>query len=401
MANLKDTIVLGNLTVTGTITGRTINPNDYYWANMNISTSSNTATTPTFASISLAGASGSGALTYGSVNYGSLAVTGERNGYAGINIGNTNNRMTIMDSGSHAGLYAESGGGWYLCYERASSTLGIGYYGAPASNSQGYKINLHDNTQVVGKIFADQFRGNSTSVAWYQGRDSAVFRNIAVSGYHALWSLKTTNGSWDFGEYSNGSDNNVPVLTYILDDHYNSNSNTVTQQIKFPLASGTVALTSQIKNPTDYYWANVKISSTSNASTSPTFNTMTASAVSIGRILAKSGANTKINIAPSGDPYYDKLYLRYRSVTVGTSWTTIFNAFYSTNYYGACRVFFASSSGQGGYADIFHPDSSIAATITDGYKSADMSLQMSGSSLQAKLNSGSQTLLVWGLGIDG
>jgi hypothetical protein len=88
-------------------------------------------------------------------------------------------------------------------------------------------------------------------------------------------------------------------------------------------------------------------------------------------------------------------------VTVGTSWTTIFNAFYSTGYYGACRVFFTSSAGQGGYADIFHPDSSISPTITDGYKSADMSLQMSGSSLQAKLNSGSQTLLVWGLGIDG
>ena len=101
---------------------------------------------------------------------------------------------------------------------------------------------------VNGTVFADQFRGNSWSCSWYQGRDSAVFRNIAVSGYHALWSLKTTNGSWDLGEYSTTGWHNIPVLTYIQDAHYNTNNNTTTYQIKFPLASGTIALTSNIPN---------------------------------------------------------------------------------------------------------------------------------------------------------
>ena len=64
-----------------------------------------------------------------------------------------------------------------------------------------------------------------------------------------LWSLKTTDGSWDFGEYNAGSDwNNVPVLSYITDSNYNSGNNTPTYQIRFPLASGTVALTSNIPN---------------------------------------------------------------------------------------------------------------------------------------------------------
>ena len=57
------------------------------------------------------------------------------------------------------------------------------------------------------------------------------------------------------------------MLSYITDSNYNSGNNVTTYQIKFPLASGTVALTSNIPNPTDYYWANVKISSNDNIMT--------------------------------------------------------------------------------------------------------------------------------------
>ena len=35
--------------------------------------------------------------------------------------------------------------------------------------------------------------------------------------------------------------------------------------------SGTLALTSQIPNVTNYYWANIKISDTSNSNTAPIF----------------------------------------------------------------------------------------------------------------------------------
>ena len=95
---------------------------------------------------------------------------------------------------------------------------------------------------------------------WYQGRSIALLRETSANGYHALWSLKTTDGSWDFGEYNSSGWNNIPVLSYVLDSNFNKGSNTTTYQIKFPLASGTIALTSNITN---YYWANNKITSTS------------------------------------------------------------------------------------------------------------------------------------------
>ena len=98
---------------------------------------------------------------------------------------------------------------------------------------------------------------------WYQGRSLALLRETSANGYHALWSLKTTDGSWDFGEYNSSGWNNIPVLSYVLDSNFDKNSNATTYQIKFPLASGTIALTSNIPNPTDYYWANNKITSSS------------------------------------------------------------------------------------------------------------------------------------------
>lgn len=108
-------------------------------------------------------------------------------------------------------------------------------------------------SDVNGTIYINngnaQIRREGSSQVWVNGRIGALLRETSVAGYHTLWSLKTTNGSWDFGEYNAGSDwNNIPVLSYVTDSDYNSGNNVTTYQIKFPLASGTVALTSQIIN---------------------------------------------------------------------------------------------------------------------------------------------------------
>lgn len=108
-----------------------------------------------------------------------------------------------------------------------------------------------------------QIQRIATGGMWYQGRSIALLRETSAHGYHALWSLKTTDGSWDFGEYNSSDWNNIPVLSYVLDSNFDKGSNITTYQIKFPLASGTIALTSNILNPTNYYWANNKITSTS------------------------------------------------------------------------------------------------------------------------------------------
>ncbi len=98
-----------------------------------------------------------------------------------------------------------------------------------------------------GFLYANKFLGASTSVSWYQGRDSAAFRDTGSAGYHAALSLKTTNGSWEFGNYNASGYHDIPLLTYITDANYNSKNNSTTYQIKFPLKSGTIALTSDIK----------------------------------------------------------------------------------------------------------------------------------------------------------
>lgn len=92
-----------------------------------------------------------------------------------------------------------------------------------------------------------QITRKAKDVSWVQGRDSALIKDTTSSGYHALWSLKTKEGSWEFGEFQNDiNTDNVPVLTYITDTNYTNKNNTATYQQKFQLASGTIALTSQI-----------------------------------------------------------------------------------------------------------------------------------------------------------
>ena len=140
------------------------------------------------------------------------------------------------------------------------------------------------NTTFPGSLsIGGQIIREGSGQTWVNGRNGALLRETSVAGYHTLWSLKTTNGSWDFGEYNAGNYwDNIPVLSYITDSNYNSGNNTPTYQIRFPLASGTVALTSNIPNPTNYYWANVKISASSSTTTSPTVHTLTATRVCAG-----------------------------------------------------------------------------------------------------------------------
>ena len=102
-----------------------------------------------------------------------------------------------------------------------------------------------------------------SSVSWYQGRLYPMIRTTSYTGYNAILSMKTTNGSWDLGVYSN----NTAYLTYITDANYNAGTNAATYQLTFPKATGTLALTSQIPTTLPasdvYAWAK--------AATKPTY----------------------------------------------------------------------------------------------------------------------------------
>ena len=174
-----------------------------------------------------------------------------------------------------------------LCDSSAGGNVGIGI------SNPSQKLDVLGNIRASGQIVRE-----ASSIYWYEGRNGALLRETSAGGYHTLWSLKTTDGSWDFGEYTKSGWNNVPLLSYITDSNYNSGNNTTTYQIKFPLASGTVALTSDIPTVTNYYWANVKISTSSNSRTNPSFDTVyAATRINIGDIYLQNW--NEINSATS------------------------------------------------------------------------------------------------------
>lgn len=180
-----------------------------------------------------------------------------------------------------------------LCDSSAGGNVGIGI------SNPSQKLDVLGNIRASGQIVRE-----ASSVYWYEGRNGALLRETSAGGYHTLWSLKTTNGSWDFGEYTESGWNNIPLLSYITDSNYNSGNNTTTYQIKFPLASGTVALTSDILSPINYYWANVQISDSPNSLTNPSFNTVyAATQINMGDIYLQNW--NEINSATSD------LYINY------------------------------------------------------------------------------------------
>lgn len=180
---------------------------NYYWANVKISTSSSTTTSPTVSNLTATS----------SIKMSNILLE----------------HTDEINNSANGGLYLNyrSSGKVILC--QGGGNVGIGII------SPAYKLHVNGNIYSSGQIIREGY-----STIWAQGRNVALLRETTSSGYHTLWSLKTTNGSWDFGEYNTSGWYNVPVLSYITDSNYNSGNNVTTYQIKFPLASGTVALTS-------------------------------------------------------------------------------------------------------------------------------------------------------------
>ena len=67
-----------------------------------------------------------------------------------------------------------------------------------------------------------------TSASWINGRDKALCRLTTYSAYSAITSMKTTNGSWEMGVYTNDR----MYFTYAPDSNYSSNNNTGYTQIR-------------------------------------------------------------------------------------------------------------------------------------------------------------------------
>lgn len=193
MANLKDTMVLGNLTVMGTV---------------------NTNQADIKNSITLNNGTYSGTLGVTSnLTFGTVYFLGQRTStdYHGLNIGNNTNNITLMDDGNHGGIYDPKG--WSVCRRHSDGYTWIGGYG---SDRSGYPITLYQSTTVNGSLYVVT---SATSPAFYATSDRNLKTNIStpnINYMNIINSINVKEYSWKKdGETSN---RNIGVIAQELRD---------------------------------------------------------------------------------------------------------------------------------------------------------------------------------------
>lgn len=205
-----------------------------------------------------------------------FALSNHTHSYLPLAGGTMNDNARISTNGD---LYIGNpdNNGWLYLQDIASQDGDDFWSITTAGVAEFESISIRDNINVTANAYiGGQITREGKNGSWVAGRAYALLRDTTSIGYHPLWSLKTKNGSWEFGEYNSTNWYDVPVLSYITDTDYAANNNQITYQQKFQLDSGTIALTKNIPNPTNYYWADIKVSANSSTTTSPTFSNVTA-----------------------------------------------------------------------------------------------------------------------------
>ena len=183
-----------------------------------------------------------------------------------VHVGYADDADTL--DGNHASAFALVGHthNYDNVYSKLGHTHDDRYYTESEINSK-----LSAYLPLAGGTMTGQIKGNNKGGSWIQGRANAALyqpRNVQ-DDWHPVIGFKTKTGSWEFG--SVGSDD-FATFSWGSDSNYNSGTNTTTV-VYLRNTRGTIALTSEIPTVTNYYWANMKVSSTSSTSTSPTFST--------------------------------------------------------------------------------------------------------------------------------
>lgn len=241
-----------------------------------------------------------------------------------LTVGSSNNPTSSMwiDGMTKAAVNTYSNGyrAW-ISGSTSSGRLSIGSFGNGSDYTDGNiyfsyatTANINTNTNDVNSSIWINPRTNIINSTYYSG-----WSYTATGGYHLqidgsdiLKGLITTDGGYyrttdtpycanhpwgcipvineydgvmEIGKYldfhnDNGGKYDYSTRLQSTGDHQNI--------LNLPSKSGTLALTSDIPtisaipNPTNYYWANIKVSSSSSTTTSPTVHTLTATRVCAG-----------------------------------------------------------------------------------------------------------------------
>lgn len=130
-----------------------------------------------------------------------------------------NFRVTVSDSGGSttaSGVLSAS----YFIMDVLEGGKGVSF--GKACTQTGFYVESNDRLQIAGP-------GRGTT--WIKGRDAANLRQNTKEAnvYCPALSVKTNNGSWEFGAYQNEN----LYLSYCTDENYNSNTNTPGTQFIF------------------------------------------------------------------------------------------------------------------------------------------------------------------------
>lgn len=126
----------------------------------------------------------------------------------------------------------------------ASGTWGINISGNAATATSATKATQDGNGATIASTYLKLSGGTMTGViskaggssSWINGRDRALVRLSSYNAYSAITSMKTTNGAWEMGVYTNDN----MWFTYTPDTNYNAGNNNGYTQIQISSAGALV-----------------------------------------------------------------------------------------------------------------------------------------------------------------
>lgn len=255
MANLKDTIVLGNLTVTGSVTASSI---------LGSSNSATSADYPT------GFASRPSSITWGTLAESASYVTRWDDPSGGsVAFGHSCGKTSMQIDG----YYYQEEGAYQVLDNRYMWNHIVTPNGSAAATGMVY-VNTRMAIKGNGASYNEGLRILPASNGW---------SNIFFSGDDSLYN--THSGGWLLGRRgAAGSYGDTGDFT-IENNGSNGNGLTLYANGSRPRWNGNeLAYKSDCKNPTDYYWANIKVSDSSSTSTRPTFKAAYAETLGVERI---------------------------------------------------------------------------------------------------------------------
>lgn len=222
------------------------NIGNYYWANISISTTRNTNTTPRFGQVKINTDSSSYQLNVGGDSY-TTSWSRAKNGFYcegnGIYFTHNGTKGEISVKNNNEFCWGSNSDILYFNYVAPLNGTTVKNYIWNAGSSSTYASHTTGNITLGSDSNSNyQLKRAGYEASWYNGRDRAIIRQTSTKNYTAIISSKTTNGSWEIG---NNSDN--LYFTYITDTNYNSATNVWGAQLYFS-SSGSIYATHFYEN---------------------------------------------------------------------------------------------------------------------------------------------------------